>query len=110
MSQAEEIQVAMDDAKHHVNTREALLRLESNPDFQTIVAQAYFKDEAARLVMARSNPALNEQQRDAVLMMIDGIGSFASFLNEVHRRGMEMEAALKDHETALEEVHAEELS
>lgn len=109
MSEVDQINIELSAAKEHVKVRDALQRLENNADFHLVIGENYFKKEASRLVMARSNPSLSPELQDNILKMIDGIGCLAQYLDEIHRRGSEMDQAVSDYEEAIEEAAQEEL-
>lgn len=110
MSQVDQIQVELKHAQEIIKDRDALDRLRKNKDFKRVIDTLYFKEEAARLVMARANSALNDEQQRHILMMIDGVGCLVNFFDTVERRGSDMDVAIKDYEEALEEVAREEAS
>ena len=70
----------------------------------------YFKEEAARLVMAKSNTNLDEAQQRSIDNMIAGIGSLSNYFDMIIRRGNEMEVSLKEFEQTREEILAEEVN
>ena len=70
----------------------------------------YFKEEAARLVMAKSNTNLDESQQRSIDSMIGGIGSLSNYFDMIIRRGNEMETSVKDFEQTREEILAEEVN
>ena len=77
-----------------------------NRNFKDVIEDGYFKEEAARLVMAKSAP-LNEEQQRNIDGMIIGVGALANYLNMVMRRGADMDVALGEHEQTREEILAE---
>ena len=106
--QLQNIEVSIEEAKTAIQLKDNLLRLSSNDDFISIIEHGYFKSEAARLVMAKSAGLTVEQQTN-IDNMIFGVGALYNYLNSVHSRGMQMEAALRDDESAREEILQEEL-
>lgn len=64
-----------------VELGEALARLRGNRDFQRVIEEGYLRDEAVRLVLSRSEPALQSAEKQAaILTAIDGIASLNSYL------------------------------
>jgi hypothetical protein len=87
----------------------AILRLKNNKDFQKVVMQGYFKDEAVRVVMAKSDPFLqNPEAQRSFDLQISGIGNFHAFLNEALKRAEIGTSQVTDGENMLAEIHAEE--
>lgn len=110
MSVMDELNVDIQTAKDYVAKKNSLIELYNNKHFKAIVEEGYFKDEAARLVMAKGNTGLNAEQQNAITNMMYGVGALASYLDGIHRRGNEMEATLKDHELEVERISEEEIN
>jgi hypothetical protein len=86
MSQAQidQLHRNIEASKGFVALHQALVRLQSSPDFKTIIAQGYLRDEAVRLVHARSNVALQRpEDQAAILRDIDAIGSLEAFFRKI---------------------------
>lgn len=75
------------DAKAHkvtIDLGNALDKLRNNRDFIKLILDGYLKDEAVRLVHAKSSPALqSEAMQAAITRDIDAIGSLAQYFNTV---------------------------
>lgn len=106
--QLEQIELNMAEAKRFIELRTSLQRLEKNRDFKKLISEYYFKEEAARLVMAKS-AGLDETQQAVIDKMIYGIGSLAKFLDSTMSRGAEAELALKENEEVKVEIIQEGL-
>lgn len=82
----------------------ALARLEQNTDFQTLIKQAYFRDEAVRLVHLRAEP-------DADIAVIDNgldaIANLGAYLRFIRQKGELADKAIADGESMLEQLHKE---
>ena len=76
--------------------------------FIEFLEQGYTKEEAARLVMAKSSN-LNEEQKKLIDCMIYGIGALSNFFDSVHQRGIQAEQALREDEDAKTEILQEDL-
>jgi glutaredoxin-related protein len=99
---------SMTEAKRFIDIRDSIAKLEKNREFKKVITDYYFKDEAARLVMAKSS-SLTEDQQVVIDKMIYGIGSLAKFLDSAVARGNQAEQAYAEDEQAKEEIIAEGL-
>ena len=109
MTDLEEVEIQIDVANKIRSLRDNCAKLMKNRAFKDVIEEGYFKEEAARLGMAKSAPLTDEQQKNIDGMII-GIGALSNYLNMVMRRGAEMDAALGEHEQTREEILAEELA
>lgn len=107
MTELEEVEIQINMAKSMIKLRDAYVKLSQNKFFKDVIEEGYFKEEAARLVMAKS-ANLDEDTMRKVDVMILGVGGLASYFEMIMRRGNEMEQAIADHETTREEILAEE--
>ena len=96
------------EAKHFIDIKKSVERLFKNRDFKKVILEYYFKEEAARLVMAKSSK-LNEEQKKLIDCMIYGIGALSNFFDSVHQRGVQAEQALGDDEDARTAILQEDL-
>jgi len=110
MTDSEQVEIQIETAKSMIAMRDALNKLYKNRQFKVVIEQGYFKDEAARLVMAKSNSALSEENQKFIDNMITGVGALANYFEMIARRGAEMEQVLEDSETAQQEMLVEELN
>jgi len=109
MTDLEEVEIQIDAANKMRSLRDSCVKLMKNKAFKDVIEDGYFKEEAARLVMAKSAP-LDELQQKNVDGMIIGIGALANYINMVMRRGSDMDVALGEHEETREEILSEELT
>lgn len=106
MTDLEEVEIQIKMAREMISLRDAYVKLSSNKHFKDVIETGYFKEEAARLVMAKS-ASLSEEQQRKIDGMIIGVGSLANYFDMIMRRGHEMEQALGEHESTREEILAE---
>jgi hypothetical protein len=101
-----EIQIEM--ATSIRKLRDSAVKLMATKEFKDVIEEGYFKEEAARLVMAKSSNMTSEQK-----LIIDnmqyGIGALSNWLESVMRRGAEMDQAIGEHEQTREEILREEV-
>jgi|TARA_R110000823_G_scaffold181246_2_gene313531 hypothetical protein len=105
----QELDDNMQDAKHFIDIKDSTLKLFKNKEFKKVVLEYYFKEEAARLVMAKASN-LNEDQQKLINNMIYGIGALSNFFDAVLTRGTQAEQSYKDDENARTEILQEDLS
>ena len=103
-----QLDVNMAEAKHFIDIKNSTLKLFKNREFKKVVLDYYFKEEAARLVMAKSS-SLTEDQKKLIDNMIYGIGALSNFFDSVLTRGMQSEQAYHDDENARTEILQEDL-
>jgi competence CoiA-like predicted nuclease len=100
MNNEEQIEVLesnMIESQHFVDVKNSMVKLQNNKEFKKVITEYYFKEEAARLVMAKSSN-LNEEQQLVIDKMIYGIGSLAKFFDSVLSRGVQSEQQLAEDE------------
>ena len=97
--QLEYLEANMAEARHFVDVKNSLIKLQKNRDFKKVITEYYFKEEAARLVMAKSSN-LTEEQQKVIDKMIYGIGSLAKFFDSTLSRGVQSEQTLVEDEEA----------
>jgi len=108
MNQLEEVEIQLEMATKMRKLRDAYVKLSNNKQFKDVILEGYFKEEAARLVMAKSSN-LGPDQMQVVDGMIIGVGSLANYFEMIMRRGAEMDVAVGEHEQTREEILAEEI-
>lgn len=106
----QEVEVSIDYAKKCIATRDALEKLTNNPQFKEIVLDGYFKEEAIRLVLLKSDPEMGDDaSQKQIINGIDAIGAFRSYLRVIMQHGANMEKTLKADEATREEILSEQL-
>ncbi len=103
-----QLDASMAEAKHFIEIKKSVEKLFRNREFKKVILEYYFKEEAARLVMAKSSN-LNEEQKKLIDCMIYGIGALSNFFDSVHQRGIQAEQALREDEDAKTEILQEDL-
>ena len=110
MNDLEHIDIQITTAEKLIILRDNFYKLSENKYFKEIILNDYFKEEAARLVMAKSNSNLDESQQRSIDNMIAGIGSLSNYFDMLIRRGNEMEVSMQEFEQTREEILAEEVN
>ena len=110
MTDLEQVEIQIDMANKLRALRDNCVKLTASEPWKDVIDTGYFKEEAARLVMAKSNANLDEVQQRSIDNMIAGIGSLSNYFDMIIRRGNEMEVSMKDFEQTREEILAEEVN
>ena len=108
MKEIEQVEIQIEMAQKLRKMRDNCVKLTASEPFKDVITEGYFKEEAARLVMAKSS-GLNADQLKLIDNMQYGIGALANFIESVMRRGAEMDQAIGEHEQTREEILAEEV-
>jgi len=109
MTDLEQVEIQIDMAQKLRKMRDNCVKLTDSEPWKDIIGEGYFKEEAARLVMAKSSH-LTPEQMQLIDNMQYGIGALANYIESVMRRGAEMDQAIGEHEETREEILAEEIS
>ena len=109
MTDLEQVEIQIDMAQKLRKMRDNCVKLTASEPWKDIIGEGYFKEEAARLVMAKSSH-LTPEQMQLIDNMQYGIGALANYIESVMRRGAEMDQAINEHEETREEILAEEIS
>ena len=109
MTDLEQVEIQIDMAQKLRKMRDNCVKLTDREPWNDIIGEVYFKEEAARLVMAKSSH-LTPEQMQLIDNMQYGIGALANYIESVMRRGAEMDQAIGEHEETREEILAEEIS
>ena len=108
MTDLEQVEIQIDMANKLRALRDNCVKLTASEPWKDVIDEGYFKEEAARLVMAKSSNLTPEQMK-LIDNMIFGIGAVANYIESVMRRGAEMDQAIGEHEETRDEILAEEI-
>jgi hypothetical protein len=109
MTELEQVEYQIDMNTKIRKLRDNVVKLMANEYFKDVIEEAYFKEEAARLVMTKSSHLSVDQQR-IIDNMQYGIGGLYNWLQEAIRRGGEADDAIGAHEQTREEILSEEIT
>lgn len=107
-TEIEQIEMSIQQAKEAKDMMEAVMRLSDNKDFKKVIHDDYFEKYAARLVLLKSDPSMQDerQQRDVDNSII-AVGYFRQYLSSLIQLGRQAEREILDAEQAKEEIMAE---
>ena len=97
-------------AKEMIAVGEAYTKLSKNASFKLLIEKEYFQNEAARLVMAKSNGTLTEAEQKSIDTMIIGVGALSNYFNLVVQRANMAQSDLEALAQSEEELANEEIS
>mgnify|MGYP001545770471 FL=1 len=107
-NQLHEIEMTIESAQAAIEEMQALERLRKNKDWQMLIETGYLEKEGARLVLARADPGLQDDNNQRqVDKMIDGVGYFRQYLNKIYQFGHHAERAIDDHRKTRDEIQQE---
>lgn len=105
----EQIEKQIKQAKELVEFGNAVERLKANRDFKKVVLEAYFKDEAVRLVHLKADPAFQTPQKQASLLSaMDAIGNLHMYLHDAVQCGQRAAVEIENSEAEIDVITAEE--
>ena len=109
MTDLEQVEIQIDMANKLRALRDNCVKLTASETWKDVIDTGYFKEEAARLVMAKSSNLTSEQMQ-LIDNMQYGIVALANYIEAVMRRGAEMDQAIGEHEQTREEILSEEVT
>jgi len=109
--QLHQVEISVDQAKQSIKFAEALERLHSNKDFKEVILEGYFRDEASRLVLLKSDPEMQDKarQRD-VMNAITAVGGLFGYFNKVFTFGTIAKRTLKEDEDTKQAILQEQMA
>lgn len=102
------IELSLSEAERLVALGKAIERLNKNPDFQKVILDGYFRDEASRLTMLTADITLAPEQRDGVWGGIRGIGELRAYLMKTKIIADTAEKEVLDFKETLDELRQTE--
>lgn len=92
------MEVTIEEAQKIIDRRDRMTKLVSGRDFKVLFTNGYFKDEAARIAGALTNPEMMDDidQRE-LFSQVKAIGHVQNYILQVKLEGDNMERALKQH-------------
>ncbi len=105
-----QVELSIEANKKLIQLSNALERLLYNPDFNKVVMDGYFTDEAVRLVHQKAEPhAQNELIQKRILLQLDAIGLFKQYLNTLQESADMAHKFLASEEATRDELTREAL-
>jgi len=108
-AQLEAVELSIENAKRNITRMDTLQKLTNNKEFNTIVVEGYFKDEASRLVLLKADPSLQgDVEQKSIKNQINAIGYVRQYFNTVMQIGIMSSKAINDDEETRESILAGE--
>ena len=110
MNQAEQIELSIQQARAKVELMQAVQRLISNKDFDKVITEGYFKEEASRLVLLKADSAMQSaENQHSIEQDINAIGRFRLYVVNQIKLGEMALRAIQEDEATREELLKEGL-
>lgn len=105
----EQIELSIDNAKKLIEFKDALERLEKDPDWIKIMEEDFFKNNIIRLVKLKASPSCqDEMNQKFVTQQIDAVGQFSQYLLGIRIQGNSAKVAMERDAEERERILAEE--
>jgi len=109
MNDLQQIEVSIESAKEVIALLDTFKRLENNKDFNKIILDGYFKDEASRLVLLKSDPSMDDDKSQKALdNAIISVGGLRQYFSQIYQMGMIAERSLEQDIATQTELMSEE--
>lgn len=104
------VELSIGQAKASIARKDALIRLENNPDFKELIAKGFLEQHAVRQVLLKAHPGYQDEANQKTFDdQITAIGNFKQYLVNIFTMGMQAAQALDNDEKTREELLAEDL-
>jgi len=109
MSDLEQIEISIDEAKAKIAKAEALDRLTKSQDWKDVIEDGYFLREASNIVLLKAAPGFAEDDKQKQLdSQITGIGFFRQYLSSIFQISNMAQKSIVEFEEMKTEVLEEE--
>ena len=104
-NELQEIEVTIEELKKAVELRDTVLRLHNNKDFQKIVEEGYFVQEASRILLLKGDPNLPADKAAFLEMDGYGPGAFKRYLYTAVQMGNQAEDQIQQEMATMDEIN-----
>jgi hypothetical protein len=108
VSQLQQLEAGLEEAKKLTGLRDMILKLSANREFRKVVHEEFFERECARYARESADPALTDAQRADALAMAQAAGHFKRWLHIQVMIGNSAASQIGEIEQAIEEERAGE--
>jgi hypothetical protein len=110
MSELDDINRSIEQAKKNIEKAKKLKRLQENKDFQELITKGYLYDYPAELVQSKALPQTQtSSQQKYIDYQLAGVGGFVVHMDLILTMGITAEASLKSDETEKAYLLEEEI-
>jgi hypothetical protein len=106
MSDINQLEQQLKNAKLLVERRTKALRLAENREFRELILEGFCRDDAARFAQQIGDPALDKKQQEDAASMAAASGHLLRYLRVITQQGDVVEREIVDLEEAIEEMRA----
>lgn len=101
----------IEEAKKKIARKDALMRLEQNPDFKELIQKGFLESHAIRQVMLKAHPGMQSEAMQKLFdQQITAVGGFKQFLVSIVSEGLAAQESLVSDEATQEELLKEALN
>jgi hypothetical protein len=107
------IEIEIEKAREWVAKHEALERLQNNADFQLLISDGYFKEEAARIVGLKADPQFifaGKEQMQFLNVLEKGVGALQQYFRQIEMQANAARQGMGEMEETRDAVNAESLN
>jgi len=108
MSEVENIELSIEDARKLVARKDAALKLATNREFKQLILNDYYVDEAVRLTSCLGQPQMKNFEAE-IVGDLKAIASLRQYFQTIITMGRNAESELVEAQELLEETRAAEL-
>lgn len=108
ITEVEQFEAQLDDAKYLSERAEMAERLAKNKDFKKLILEGFCLKDAARYAQESGDPLLEAPERADALNMAQASGHLKRFLSLQIQMGRSAQRSIPEIEAALAEVRSEE--
>lgn len=101
----QELEVSIDELQKYVDRTAILERLMANKDFQQIIEQEYFVDEASRMLLLRDDPGLPADKKKFLEADMYGPGALKRYFHTIFQVGQMAKAQIAEARETMDEIH-----
>lgn len=108
--QIQQVELTIEEARKFIALGDAIARLENNEDFQKVIFDGYFINEAARLTGLLAEPSMQRPEQQARLHMgLRGISELKQHLLTTKMQVEQFKHDLEENLETLDELRADDV-
>jgi hypothetical protein len=105
------IEQSIEAARADIERNDAVNRLYDNHDFKSVILEGYFKEEAARIVALKADPAFvfaDDKQMEFLNILEAGVGALQQYFRLIEQKADMAERGLGEMEETRTEILRED--
>lgn len=108
MTEIEEIELSIEDAKKIVTKGEMAEKLYTNPEFEALILEGFMKEEVLRMTSLMSDPNIPETFRECVKRDLHGPATLRRYLQTLVQMGRAAQNEIEGHEETIDDIREEQ--